>query len=438
MSITRRDVLKFGLAGAAGLLLPNPLKAATASVAASPRQRKTFPIVQGATDDTKTQFSVVHSAKSNIFAAVTLPDGREVAPDKFECFRHPGQATAVTQFFFSRLEPGADMKLSISNSSRKVLDSRVFRTLDPGRSTFKFAICSCMDDRHHDPAIWNDLVSQRPDVIFFIGDSVYTDSELQAGKQADPAKLWRRFAESRTILEIYHQPRLIPLLAVWDDHDFGKNDTNSVEYPYVRESKKNFLTYFPQNPDYCRFLERGPGISSAFSFRGQQVILMDDRYFRQPSNPRDRYGHWGKAQEEWALRQIRSHRSATWLMNGSQFFPSVMWKESLSRDHEAQFSGFVSELRGVNRKVLFASGDVHYSEVSRIEESMLGYETFEVTSSSIHSTSVPGFPALVPNRRRILSTGKRNYVTVEARKEKYLVESRNPAAGLLFRKEIRF
>lgn len=100
-------------------------------------------------------------------------------------------------------------------------------------------------------------------------------------------------------------------------------------------------------------------------------------------------------------------------MNGSQFFPHVIWKESVAGDHREQLNGLVRNLRKTGRKVVFASGDVHYSEVSRLEPEILGYETFEITSSSIHSTSFPGFPHLVPNSRRILGEGSRNYVMVK-------------------------
>ncbi|MCO5142100.1 MAG: alkaline phosphatase D family protein [Oligoflexia bacterium] len=214
-------------------------------------------------------------------------------------------------------------------------------------------------------------------------------------------------------LEIYHLPRLIPIIAVWDDHDFGLNNSNSENYPYIKESQKNFLTYFPMNPKYCSYLQRGPGVSTCFSFREQQIVLLDDRSFRLPSGSKDPHAHWGASQEEWCIQKVREQRGTTWLMNGSQFFPHVMWKESVAGDHPEQLKGFVKNIQSTGRKVIFASGDVHYSEISRIEREILGFETYEITSSSIHSKSVPGFPHLVPNPRRVASVGKRNYILVD-------------------------
>ena len=146
--------------------------------------------------------------------------------------------------FFTGLPTAEDLKLVIKDDKGRILDQRIFRTMDPRQDYLKFAICSCMDDEHHEPEIWNDLLAQSPDVIFFIGDSTYTDQEAATLDASSPARLWRRFCEARETLEIYHQPRLTPILAVWDDHDFGDNDTNAVEYPFVKESQRNFLIFF--------------------------------------------------------------------------------------------------------------------------------------------------------------------------------------------------
>lgn len=434
MSMNRRGLLKTSAAVAASLLLPSPKPV----IAALPR-RKTLPIIQGPSDQNHAQFSVVHPSDVDLKAFAGLSGGGKVRPDGLRVFRMKGQATSVTQFFFSGLPAGQDLHLIVTDVRGRKLDQRIFRTCDIG-DRFKFAICSCMDDAHHDSAIWNDLSGHRPDMIFFIGDAVYADKEVHSLAEARPVTLWRRFAESMQVLEIYHQRRLTPILAVWDDHDFGNNDTNSHEYPFTAESKKNFLAYFPQDPAYCRFLKSGPGISNRFVIDDHQIILMDDRTFRFPSRQGGRWGHWGQAQERWALQQISRHRGTTWLMNGSQFFPSVVWKESVSRNHPEQLAGFVAELRKLRRPVLFASGDVHYSEISRLEPDLLGFESFEVTSSSIHSTSFPGFPGIVPNRRRILSTGERNYVLVTGQTSVdgpvYHVQSRSAGGLIRFEKRI--
>lgn len=428
MPPTRREILKMGLTGAAAMLAPFPVLAMPEIASARPN-RKTLSIVQGATDDTKTQFSIVHADGVEIFPSV-MAGANRIAPDEVKTLRHPGQGTVVTQAFFSGLSPREDLRLVVQSASQEILDERAFGTLDPDKPSLTFAICSCMDDSKHEATIWNDLASRSPDIILFIGDATYADRGLNPDELVDPAILWRRFAEAREMLEIYHQPRLIPILAVWDDHDFGGNDTHSTNFAFVKESQENFLSYFPQDPRYCRFLERGPGIASRFAFRGQQLMLLDGRSFRLPKESGERYAHWGQAQEEWMVQRVAEGEGVTWLMNGTQIFPTYPMKESVAGDHPVQFEGALKALAATGRKVVFASGDVHYSEISKIEATQLGYETFEVTSSSIHSPVFPGFPNIVHNPRRIKSTGKRNYnlVSCEAKGSRYLVQARSSPA----------
>ncbi len=199
----------------------------------------------------------------------------------------------------------------------------------------------------------------------------------------------------------------------------GLNDSNAQEYPYVRQSQINFLNFFAQDESHCGLLTRGPGVSSALRWGTQLFVLLDDRSYREKSGSKNRYAHWGQEQEEWVLSLLRQNTGPTWLMNGSQVFPNVPWKESTSGDHPVQFREFMKELRTISSKVVFASGDVHYSEISKIEKAMLGYETYEVTSSSIHSKNIPGSPDIIPNSRRIAGTGHRNYVLVKSEADGY-------------------
>lgn len=401
MEISRRQVLQLGLAGFAGTFFSRK--------SLSAQSRKTLSIVQGATDDTQTQFSVVHGEGTELSFVVESTSRRRLLPDKVEVFHFPDQEYSVTQVFFRHLQPNEDYFLQVY-SEGQIKDQRIFQTLDTTNEKLKFALCSCMHDVFHNPKIWKDLISQKPDVIFFIGDSTYADN--LAGTST-PFTLWKRFAEVRQVLEIYHLPRLIPIIAVWDDHDFGENDGDS-RFPYVSESAKNFLTFFPQSPQYCRYIERGPGISSCFSFRNQKIILMDSRTYRLPAGSKNRYAHWGKKQEEWALQKVNEADKVAWLLNGSQFFSDVRFQESVLRDHRVQLDGFIGELKKSRNKVLFASGDTHYGELMGIKKEFLGYETVELTSSSMHTPPLPGYPWTLSNELRIAATANRNYSIVEA------------------------
>lgn len=414
MKFGRRDFLRFGVGNA--LVLAAPLKVqAEENLEVFDNRRKATPsIVQGATDSRNTQFSILFNREALLNVVAVNAAGKEFVPTQMDRIESGDHQQALTNVFFGGLEFASDYTLLVKEQTTgQLLDERSFGLLDTSLQSLRFAICSCMDEDRHEPEIWKDLVENSPDMIFFIGDSVYADRGASSGSGANPTELWKKFCVARSILEIYFSKRLIPIFAVWDDHDFGRNDTGS-NYPHVEASQKNFLGFFPKNPHYCSTLERGPGISSALTLSGQLFLQMDCRSFREKSGSRDRFAHWGREQEEWALDLIRRHDGPVWIMNGSQCFPEMPFKESFSGDHPQNFKAFLGELKRVNSRVVFVSGDVHFSELSKIEAEALGYVTYEVTSSSVHSRSVPGVPYIIPNRRREAATAERNYNLIDS------------------------
>lgn len=416
MKFQRRELLKLGLLHTIALAISNKAQAQEFPTII----RRTDPsILQGATDDSKTQFSIVYDKNVELEIYATDSSGRTIAPDSIKALQFEGHPLQITKAYFSGLRPNENYELHIvSRQTQKELDQRFFQTLDLQKPNLSFALCSCMKDTSHSAAIWKNLIAQKPDVIFFIGDAVYADQENSA-KGAEPLKLWRRFCDARQILEIYFSKTLIPILATWDDHDFGRNNGNMSNFPYVKESQKNFLSFFAQDEGHCDILQQGPGVSSALTLRNHLFILFDDRSYRQKQSSKHRYAHWGEEQENWAVDLIRHHKGSSWLMNGSQIFPSLMFKESMAGNHPAQLNGFLAAIRQFPSRVVFASGDVHYSEISRIEPKRLGYETYEITSSAMHSRSIPGAPDIIPNSRRIAGAGQKNFIMVYSTPQGY-------------------
>lgn len=435
MKMNRRDLLKIGVTQLMLVALPESSDASTFQT----KTQNRLSILQGATDESKTQFSVHHNV--NIELKIVIKDSKANTwyADKSEIIEHKGLPEKITKFFVSGLYLNETFELVVINAETNlVLDTREFKMLDPDLEKVKFALCSCMDERFHDPKIWKNLVSKSPDLIFFLGDFVYADRGIKG--PANPHHLWKRFSEVRQTLEIFFTQRLIPILATWDDHDFGLNNSHSENYPYVLESQKNFLSFFAQDEGNCANFEKGPGISSALRFNSQTFLLLDDRSFRKPKKSKNRYAHWGEDQERWMLNLMKSNPGTFWLMNGTQIFPDMALKESVAYNHPVQLKGLLKELKSIPSKVIFASGDVHYSEISQIESEALGYETYEITSSSIHSKSMPGSPHVISNPRRMIATGARNFIIVESinyqNGVQMKVTSYNSSGSILFQKSL--
>jgi hypothetical protein len=371
-------------------------------------------ILQGTTDAHSTQFSAVHRRDQQLEFFV-MDSWSQIVPNvrahQIQFLNEPFQ---ISRIRVSGLSLNQDYALRVfDNRQNQIIDERSFRALDLLKENFKFAPCSCMNVQRHDPRIWRRLVQSDPDLILFIGDSVYADAGSPNGV-ADPRYLWRKFVEARNTLEIFYSPKLIPILATWDDHDFGANDSDSIHYPFVTESQQNFLNFYAQDPSGLSYFHRGPGVASALFMGNNLILMMDNRSFRLPSGSRDRYAHWGQEQEEWALQLINSFSGTTFLCTGSQVVPQMPFKESMSGDHPLQYEEFLKKLRRSSSKVAFISGDVHFSEVVALEKNLLGYPSLELTSSSIHSRSIPGVLLLTSHRRRLQATDERNFLLVEA------------------------
>ena len=74
-----------------------------------------------------------------------------------------------------------------------------------------------------------------------------------------------------------------PILATWDDHDYGVDDGGG-EYPKKVESQQVFLDFFGDPEDSPRRKRQGVYDAEVFGPPGKrvQVILLDTRYFRSP------------------------------------------------------------------------------------------------------------------------------------------------------------
>src|SRR5690606_9845752 len=105
---------------------------------------------------------------------------------------------------------------------------RYFKSLSLQRPSYRFAVVSCTDDHYakEQGDMWRSLANEKPDFILTIGDNVYGDRDQQTFyKEGVPSHvLWKRYTEMRQKVDLYKLRELVPVVAVWDDHDYGVND----------------------------------------------------------------------------------------------------------------------------------------------------------------------------------------------------------------------
>ncbi len=364
-----------------------------------------LPIVQGATDESSATFIILHRSAVPLIFEVVGADGQKTTPYLLETWSLPQSVWSTSEIRAQGLRPNVDYRLRIHSQDGALLDERTFRTLDLSRKQSRFAVVSCMSDAYRSEAtsMWNLLAKQNCDFVLFVGDTCYADKNHSG---TDEASFARRYAETRLLLSWFKQPRLTPSFATWDDHDFGKNNADRT-FRFGGFTRELFNRFWGKNEISIR--RNGFGVGTEIELFGQRFFMLDDRSFRDPSGTRNGR-HLGSEQTAWLLDRVGVSDRPAWLMNGSQFFGGYLGKESFEADHAGDFKDVLQNLSKLPAPVAFVSGDVHFSEIMRIEQSLLGYETFEFTSSSIHSSNTfAGFPGS-RNPRRIHFEREHNFL----------------------------
>jgi alkaline phosphatase D len=373
-----------------------------------------YSVLQGITDDTNVQFSIVYRAEWNLKFRVHVAD-RFFEPTSSKRSMRANSPYTSHLVAFSGLPAHSKGVLHIESSSGHLLEIRHFQLFDTTKSGLRMAFVSCSAGYLYRPIMWERLNASNPDLIFLLGDNVYADRpSIFEKKSADPDQLWTMYINARLTYDLYFRPQLIPTLATWDDHDFGANEADEL-YPFALDSLLTFKQMWPQEPKVSPLLSPGPGVASSFRAFGMTFVLLDDRYFRSPMSyaPETRSA-WGREQREWLRDIYNKSQDPLWLINGQQFLGGYHGSENVESEYPADLAWLVELLRSSNRPVAFVGGDVHFSEVMDIEPELFGRRSVEITSSSMHSLTFPGHQLRYSNPRRRASTSWHNFVLVDA------------------------
>jgi alkaline phosphatase D len=273
----------------------------------------------------------------------------------------------------------------------------------------KIAFGSCGDQRLPQPVI--DRVARRkPDLFIYLGDNIYSDTDVIDTLEENYRKLVRK-------REFQALKASTPILATWDDHDFGLNDAGR-HYALKEQSKILFLQTFGV-PDSAMLNRKGIYYSKIFSGGEHtvQIIFPDTRTFRDKllaytGDKKDdsRFNYQldysayttedstllGEDQWKWIDEQLKVPADLRIIASSTQFGITFNGYESWANfPHEQRR---MLELIKKNKAsgVMFISGDVHYAEISKLNEPGL-YPIYDVTSSGITSR----WDFATPNDNRI-------------------------------------
>jgi alkaline phosphatase D len=284
--------------------------------------------------------------------------------------------------------------------------------LDPARTLHRIAAGSCIRQNRPQP-IWKAVGDFRPDVLLLLGDTVYGDTE-------DMQVLRDKYALLAANEGFAAVRRAVPLVAVWDDHDYGANDAGR-EYPRRRESQQVFLDFLGVPADAP--LRRQEGIYRTLTVgppgRRVQFICLDTRFHRSPLailpaaervkgdgpyRPTDDPDATvlGAAQWEWLAAAVREPAEIRIILSSIQL-ASIEHHYEHWGNFPAERARLLKLLRDARSEgVIVVSGDRHAGEISRIPPGpeALGYPLYDLTASSFNQERAPGLEH-EPNATRL-------------------------------------
>lgn len=262
--------------------------------------------------------------------------------------------------------------------------------------------------------IWQSIIATDPDVFVFIGDNVYVDVPRKPKGVEDFERTYAQLASEPGWQKLRAK---VPVIATWDDHDYGLNDSGK-EFPLKEIAQKQFIDFFDLPEDSP--VRQREGIYDAHTFgpEGQrvQVILLDTRYFRDKlaRNPKGRIRGLGpfiphkdkgptllgEAQWVWLEAQLKQPADVRIIASSIQVIAEEHgWETWGNFPHERdRLYQLIGDTKASG--VVFISGDRHLTECSRDLGPDTPYAMFDLTSSGMNDGTNPNSVS-EPNRHRM-------------------------------------
>ena len=259
-------------------------------------------------------------------------------------------------------------------------------TAPEGAVPFRLAFGSCA--RHQldaEQVVFRAIAAAEPDIFFWLGDNIYADSASEWVFAED-------YRRQRAIASTLPLMRSVPQLAIWDDHDFGLNNSDNTS-PVRDASLAAFRNYWA-NPAYG--LADGPGVYFQYAYGGVDFFMLDGRYYRSPNKDPDGPAKTllGQRQGEWLREVLRASRAPFKVLacgSGwtSEDGPTGDTWAAFQMERNALFD-FIRDER--IEGVFLLSGDTHFGEINAIPWSERGgYDLYDLVSSPLAQATGSSF-----------------------------------------------
>jgi alkaline phosphatase D len=210
------------------------------------------------------------------------------------------------------------------------------------------------------------------DLLLMLGDNHYANT-------VDPAKQRADYVMHRSVAGFRELTGFVPCAGIWDDHDFGPNDSDGTT-PGKEKALKTFKEFWAN----AAFGEEGnPGCYHRFSRGDVDFFMLDVRYYRSPDKaPKDDPAKTvlGEKQFEWLKRELKASKAKLkFIASGSEF--QAFGTPDSWAVYPAARQAFFDFLRAEGGDgVVLLSGDRHFTAGYQIDGRWI-----EVTSGPVGS-----------------------------------------------------
>jgi alkaline phosphatase D len=269
-------------------------------------------------------------------------------------------------------------KYTIQNNDYKLLDFKT-RKIDIDTTTLLVGSCAMMTFGWYwilRPKIKYpiyDVMSSIPnDGMIWMGDNIYL---LFREPYVNKKQIYK-YVRTRKVKQMAHFLQSTPQYTIWDDHDFGPNNSDGT-FPFKNFTYKNFQDFWA-NPAP---VDSTDGIYYSIQYPQVDVFLTDNRYHAIHD-----VRNFSDQQMKWLLEGLKSStKPFKIIVTGDQANNAQTKHETLSRTGE--FDTIINYIRENKiTGVMFINGDRHHSEMFKHQIDGV-YPIYEFTNSSL--TSIP-------------------------------------------------
>lgn len=266
-----------------------------------------------------------------------------------------------------------------------------------------------------DYRIFESMATHKADFMIWLGDNIY----LREADWNSRTGIMARWTHTRSVKEL--QPFLASThhYAIWDDHDYGPNDSDRGFYN--KKLTLEAFSYFFANPTYG--VGDIEGAITSFQWGDADFFLLDNRWYRHPNNLiAPNKSILGEKQLQWLLDNlVTSTATFKIVVLGGQFLNTAkMFETYANNGFDSERAKIIDFIHKHNIKnVVFLTGDVHFTEMSVLREAdkpTIWDLTFSTLTAGINSRGgewnnnlrVPGTLVIQRNFGKITFQGKRN------------------------------